>query len=211
MHPFKVKLDDYCARHTTPQSSLLYDLERETHLKTLAPQMLSGYLQGAFLQLLSEMIQPQRILEIGTFTGYSAICLAQGLRAGGVLHTIDVNPEIQYLVDKYIKKAGLEEKVIFHLGDALDIIPGLPDNFDIAFIDAGKQQYLDFYELVLPRIRPGGYILVDNVLWDGKVIADDNDADTVAIRQFNQKVQSDHRVRNMIIPIRDGLSIIQRL
>ena len=173
--------------------------------------MLSGYLQGAFLQLLSEMIQPQRILEIGTFTGYSAICLAQGLRAGGVLHTIDVNPEIQYLVDKYIKKAGLEEKVIFHLGDALDIIPGLPDNFDIAFIDAGKQQYLDFYELVLPRIRPGGYILVDNVLWDGKVIADDNDADTVAIRQFNQKVQSDHRVRNMIIPIRDGLSIIQRL
>ncbi len=211
MHPFKVKIDNYCAQHTAPPSSVLYDLERETYLKTLAPQMLSGHLQGTLLQFLSEMIRPKLILEIGTFTGYSAICLAQGLREGGKLHTIDVNPEVQYLVDKYIRRAGLEDKITFHLGDALDIVPTLPDGFDLAFIDAGKQQYLDFYELILPKIRPGGYLLADNVLWDGKVIADVDDADTIAIRQFNQRIQDDNRVRNIMLPIRDGLSIMRKV
>lgn len=211
MHPFKVQLDDYCAKHSTASSQLLYELERETYLKTLAPQMLSGPLQGALLQFLSEMIQPQLILEIGTFTGYSAICLAQGLQKGGMLHTIDVNPEIQYFIDKYAKKAGLEDKITFHLGNALDIVPHLPNGIDLAFIDAGKQQYLDFYELILPKIKKGGYLLADNVLWSGKVISEAMDADTISIRSFNQKIQADERVKNIILPIRDGLTIIQKL
>ena len=211
MHPFKIQLDDYCRDQTTAPSQLLYELERETYLKTLAPQMLSGPLQGMLLQFLSEMIKPQLILEIGTFTGYSAICLAQGLAENGMLHTIDVNPEIQYFIDKYVKKAGLEDKVTFHLGNALDIVPNLPDDIDLAFIDAGKQQYLDFYELVLPKLKKGGYLLADNVLWSGKVISDAMDADTISIRSFNQKIQADKRVKNIILPIRDGLSIIQKI
>ncbi len=211
MHPFKLQLDDYCNLHTTPPSLLLYELERETYLKTLAPQMLSGPLQGTLLQFLSEMIKPQLILEIGTFTGYSALCLAQGLSPEGILHTIDVNPEIQYFVDKYVKKAGLQDKITFHLGNALDIVPNLPNEIDLAFIDAGKQQYLDFYELVLPKLRKGGYLLADNVLWSGKVISDAMDADTLAIRSFNKKIQADERVKNIMLPIRDGLTIVQKL
>ncbi len=211
MHPFKLQLDDYCNLHTTPPFRLLYELERETYLKTLAPQMLSGPLQGTLLQFLSEMIKPQLILEIGTFTGYSALCLAQGLSPEGILHTIDVNPEIQYFVDKYVKKAGLQDKITFHLGNALDIVPNLPNEIDLAFIDAGKQQYLDFYELVLPKLRKGGYLLADNVLWSGKVISDAMDADTLAIRSFNKKIQADERVKNIMLPIRDGLTIVQKL
>ena len=211
MHPFKLQLDDYCNLHTTPPFQLLYELERETYLKTLAPQMLSGPLQGTLLQFLSEMIKPQLILEIGTFTGYSALCLAQGLSPEGILHTIDVNPEIQYFVDKYVKKAGLQDKITFHLGNALDIVPNLPNEIDLAFIDAGKQQYLDFYELVLPKLRKGGYLLADNVLWSGKVISDAMDADTLAIRSFNKKIQADERVKNIMLPIRDGLTIVQKL
>lgn len=211
MHPIKEQLDQYCSDHTTAASELLYDLERETYIKTLAPQMLSGHLQGTLLQFLSEMIQPSLIVEIGTFTGYSAICLAQGLQKGGMLHTIDINPEIQYFVDKYIKRAKLEKQVTFHLGNALDIVPQLPDDIDLAFIDAGKQQYLDFYELILPKIKKGGYILADNVLWSGKVLSDATDSDTVSIRTFNQKIQADKRVKNIVLPIRDGLSIIQKL
>jgi predicted O-methyltransferase YrrM len=203
-------LNAYCETHTTPQSPLLYELERETHLKTLSPQMLSGHLQGQLLTFISQMLHPQAILEIGTFTGYSAICMAQGLAEGGVLHTIETNVELQSLIKKYITKSGLEAKIILHFGKAEELIPSLDVMFDLVFIDAGKQQYAQFYDLVFDKVRPGGFILADNVLWSGKVIRDEMDEDTQAIRAFNDKVQHDDRVENMILPLRDGIMMVRK-
>jgi len=207
------RLHQYCEEHTSPQSPLLNALERETHLKTLAPQMLSGHLQGHFLSLLSQLMQPTTILEIGTFTGYSAICLAQGLQAGGRLHTIEANPEMEYLIRDYLQRAGLEERISLHIGEAQQIIPTLEETFDLVFIDAGKQEYALFYDLVIERVRSGGLIIADNVLWSGKPLEPalrEQDADTAAIHQFNQKVQQDARVDNIMLPIRDGLLIARK-
>lgn len=204
-------LNDYCEAHTTPQSEVLYELERETNLKTLAPQMLSGHLQGQFLTLLSSLMRPKAILEIGTFTGYAAICLAQGLAEDGILHTIEANHEMEQIITKYIKKAGLEHKIQLHLGRAEAIIPTFDILFDLIFIDAGKQQYEIFYDLVFDKVKPGGLIIADNVLWSGKVVSGENDPDTTVIRAFNDKVNHDPRVENIMLPIRDGLLLARKL
>jgi caffeoyl-CoA O-methyltransferase len=204
------KWNAYCEGHSSPPSPLLRELERETHLKTLAPQMISGPLQGQFLRFLSLLMQPKRILEIGTFTGYAALCLAEGLPEDGKLFTVEGNKEIAYLTRKYIRKAGLEEKVILHIGDAKSWIPGLEETFDLVFIDAGKNDYALYYDLVIPRLRPGGIILADNVLWSGKVVDKAEDPDTLAIQAFNDKVLNDPAVENLILPLRDGLMMIRK-
>ncbi len=203
-------LSAYCERLSTAQSALLYELERETHLKTLAPQMMSGHLQGRLLSLLSSLSQPNAILEIGTFTGYAAMCMAEGLAPGGTLHTIEVNEELAYIIRKYIKKAGWEDRIQLHLGDAAEIIPQLEGNFDMVFIDAGKMDYAFHYDLVIDRLRPGGLLLADNVLWSGKIVDRLNDPDAQVIHAFNQKILDDPRVDNVVLPIRDGLTIARK-
>ncbi|MEM0991640.1 MAG: O-methyltransferase [Bacteroidota bacterium] len=201
----------YALAHSSLPTEILYELERETHLKTLAPQMMSGPLQGQLFSLISKMIQPKAILEIGTFTAYASICLAQGLAKDGVLHTIEVNEELEYLIRKYLKKANLEQQVQLHIGDAKQIVPSLSEQFDLVFIDAGKNDNAFYYDLALERLTTGGYLLVDNVLWSGKVIRGDQDTDTERIRAFNAKVQQDKRVENVLLPIRDGLFLIRKL
>ena len=213
MNDFLNKINQYCEAHTSPQPPLLHQLERETHLKTLAPQMLSGHLQGQFLGMLSKIQQPRAILEIGAFTGYAAICLAQGLPEGGTLHTIEANPELEYLIRKYISLAGLDEKIHLHIGDAREVIPALPGPFDLVFIDAGKQDYGHYYDLVIDKVSNGGLIIADNVLWSGKVVSGEReqDQDAAAIHQFNEKVQRDDRVENIMLPLRDGLLIARKV
>ncbi|KAA3635235.1 MAG: O-methyltransferase [Bacteroidetes bacterium] len=205
------EINDYCEAHSTPQSEVLHQLERATYMKTLAPQMLSGHLQGTFLRFISGMLKPKAILEIGTFTGYSAICMAEGLAEGGVLHTIDPNPEIRHISEEYFAKAGVQDKIVAHLGKAEDIIPGLNLIFDLVFIDAGKLEYGLFYDLVVDKVRKGGIILADNTLWSGKVLLPNKDADTQAIDDFNKKIQEDERVENLLMPIRDGLMMVRKV
>jgi len=202
---------EYCAAHTSPVLEILYELERETHLRTLSPQMLSGAYQGVLLQLFSQMIRPHRALEIGTFTGYTAICMAQGLADGGILHTIEVNDELGWLIRKYLQKAGLEEKVRLHLGDAAEIIPTLDEMFDLVFMDAGKLDYAQHYELALSKTRSGGFLLADNVLWDGKVATGNiQDETAVALRAFNNFVHRDSRIDNLMLPLRDGVMVMRK-
>lgn len=202
---------EYCLAHTSKLDALLLELERETHLRTLSPQMLSGSYQGQLLRFFSLMIQPRRVLEIGTFTGYAAICMAEGLADDGLLHTIEVNDELGWLIRKYVQKAGLEEKVRLHLGDAAAIIPMLDEVFDLVFLDAGKLDYLPHYEMVLPKTRPGGFLLADNVLWDGKVVSGDEKDETArALRAFNDFVQKDSRVENILLPVRDGMMLMRK-
>lgn len=204
------KIHKYCSDHSTEIDPILYELERETNLKTLAPQMMSGHIQGILLQFISQMIRPNRILEIGTFTGYSAICLAKGLSDDGILHTIEVKKEFRKIIEKYFQKANIEDKVKLYIGDAKRIISEFEGQFDLVFIDAAKFDNLNYYKLVIDRIRPGGYILVDNVLWSGKVIDNQKDNDTRMVHAFNTFVKNDNRVENIILPLRDGLSIIRK-
>ncbi len=204
-------LNAYCEQLSTPPSPILKELERETHLKTLAPQMMSGHLQGHLLRLLCRLKQPQCVLEIGTFTAYATICLAEGLPPDGLLHTIEANPEMAHIIKKFIHKAGLEERVQSHIGRAEEIIPELDQRFDFVFLDAGKLDYGMFYDLLIERVNPGGLILADNVLWSGKVIQPTKDKDTAALHAFNEKINQDPRVENIILPIRDGLLIAQKL
>lgn len=206
--PFAI--EQYAAQHTLPENPILYALNRETHLSVLQPRMLSGHLQGTFLQFFSQLLQPLNILEIGTFTGYSAICLAQGLQANGILHTIDINEELYDIQRRYFDKAGLGTKIVSHVGNALDIIPTLPQTFDLIFIDADKQNYLNYYHLVLPKLRQGGYILADNVLWSGKVIEPKPDKDTEAIIAFNDAIANDPQVETLLLPLRDGILIARK-
>ncbi len=205
-------LDAYVCAHTEKESEVLKELNRRTHLSVLSPRMLSGHFQGRVLSMLSHMIQPKRILEIGTYTGYSAICLAEGLAEGGLLTTIDVNEEQEELVNEYIAKAGLEAQIDHIVGDATKIIPTLEDQFDIVFIDADKRNYLNYYELVFDKVRPGGYIIADNVLWSGKVTGeyDQSDLDTRIIMDYNRMVHEDERVQEVLFPIRDGLMIARK-
>jgi len=204
-------LNAYCEQLSTPPSPVLQELERETHLKTLAPQMMSGHLQGHLLRLLCRLKQPQCALEIGTFTAYATICIAEGLPKDGQLHTIEANPEMAYIIQKFIHKAGLEKRVQSHIGKAEDIIPVLDQRFDFVFLDAGKLDYGMFYDLLIEQINPGGLILADNVLWSGKVVQSTKDKDTAALHAFNEKIKQDPRVENIILPIRDGLLIAQKL
>ncbi|MDD4552762.1 MAG: O-methyltransferase [Bacteroidales bacterium] len=207
------EIEEYAERHTTPEPGFLAEIARETHLTQVYPQMLSGHLQGTLLRMLSAMLNPSRILEIGTFTGYSAISLALGCsNPEGLVHTIEVNPEFEEIINRAIHKAGMESRIRLHLGDALGIIPGLDEIWDLVFIDANKSGYLDYYQLVFPRVRPGGFILADNVLWDSKVIGHSvkNDKDTEGIIRFNEFVTHDERVDHLLLPFRDGLMIIRK-
>jgi predicted O-methyltransferase YrrM len=202
----------YCEQYSDAPEPVLYELERETHLKTLAPQMLSGHLQGQLLRLLSLLRQPKRALEIGTFTGYAAICIARGLAPDGILHTIEVNPEMEYLIRKYLAKAELSDQVKLHIGDTKAIIPTLHGTFDFVFIDAGKQHYQAYYDLIIDRVEPGGLIIADNVLWSGKVATEqrEKDADTQQLHAFNLMLQEDERVESLLLPIRDGLLVARK-
>lgn len=204
-------INAYAEQFTSSESNALHELNRETNLKVLMPQMLSGHLQGSFLSMISHMIKPKRVLEIGTFTGYSAICLAQGLTDDGVLHTVDVNSELEPMVRKYFTKAGVDKKIQLHIGNALQIIPTINETFDLVFIDADKINYSNYYDLVFDKVRPGGFIIADNVLWSGKVLQPNADKDTEAIKHYNQKVASDIRVEQMLLPLRDGLMIARKL
>lgn len=211
MNRWIAALHRYCEAHSSPPSDLLHALERETHLKTLAPQMLSGPLQGRFLAFLSRLICPKSVLEIGTFTGYGALCLAEGLPEDGILHTIEGNEELAYLIRRYIEQAGLQDRIQLHLGDARDRIPEIEGEFDLVFLDANKQEYLDYFQLVAGRIRPGGLLLADNVLWSGKVLEPPFDPDTATIDEFNKAVLADDRFTSLMLPLRDGLLIARRL
>jgi caffeoyl-CoA O-methyltransferase len=204
----------YVEAHTTAETQLLQKINRHTHAHVLKPRMLSGHLQGRLLSMLSHMIRPKAILEIGTFTGYSAICLAEGLQKEGKLYTIDINEELEDLVRAYFAEAGLENKIEYKIGNAIEIIPTLHTKFDMVFIDADKINYSNYYNLVFDKVQTGGYIVADNVLWSGKVVGQGNkktDADTQAILDYNAKIQQDSRVENILLPIRDGLLIARKL
>jgi predicted O-methyltransferase YrrM len=206
------KLEQYVNEHTTPESTILSDLNRQTHINVLQPRMLSGHLQGRTLSMLSKMIQPKRILEIGTYTGYSALCLAEGLKENGKLTTIDINYELEDMVKNYVEKAGFSNQIEMKVGDALEIIPSLDKNFELVFIDADKHNYSNYYDLLIESLPKGAIIIADNVLWSGKVIEPikKNDADTEALKEFNTKIQKDQRVENVLFPIRDGLMVIRK-
>ncbi|MCD4679110.1 MAG: O-methyltransferase [Bacteroidales bacterium] len=209
----KAEFAEYAKNHTSAETPVLRDLNRETHLKVLFPRMLAGHTQGKLLEMLSTMIQPINILEIGTYTGYSAICLSKGLSKEGVLHTIEKMPEHEDMILNYLGKAGIRDKVKLYIGDALDVIPTIDATFDLIFIDADKENYLNYYKLVFDKLRKGGYIIADNALWGGKVLSDTNSADkeTLGITAFNDYIHQDARVENLLLPFRDGLMIIRKL
>jgi len=209
----EAEIIEYAENFSSEESSVLKKLNRETHVKVLYPRMLSGKIQGNFLKMISRMIKPEKILEIGTFTGYSAICLAEGLSENGILHTIEINPELEEIILKYFNEAGVSEKIYLHIGDAVEVIPSLDETFDLVFIDADKENYLNYYNLVFDKVKKGGFIIADNVLWDGKVLNEPLpfDTETKAIREFNSFVQLDERVENLLLPLRDGLMIINKL
>ncbi len=205
------EIDKYCEAHTTEENELLKQLNRATHVNVLSARMLSGHFQGRFLSMLSQMIRPQNILEIGTYTGYSALCLAEGLSDDGRLITIDINEELENFVRKYLSQSDISHKIDYRIGNALEIIPTLDITFDLVFIDADKMNYANYYDLVFDKVRSGGYILSDNVLWSGKVAdSTKKDKDTLNLRAYNQKLHDDSRVENILLPIRDGLSIIRK-
>jgi predicted O-methyltransferase YrrM len=208
-----VLLDHYIHNHISPEEDFLYELDRETHLKVLRSRMLSGHLQGQILSMVSCMIQPKCILEIGTFTGYSALCLAKGLAEGGQLHTIEIDDELESIAQKYFKKSGLADRIVQYIGDAREIIPSISQKFDLVFIDADKREYSEYYNLVFDHVRVGGFILADNILWDGKVVDPDaaSEEQTRGILEFNDLVQNDSRVRNVILPVRDGIMVAQKI
>jgi caffeoyl-CoA O-methyltransferase len=203
---------EYAGQHSSQEDEVLAALNRETHLSTVYPNMLSGHLQGRFLEMISRLLAPRRILEIGTFTGYSAICMARGLAKGGLLHTIDINDETMVMAKKYIHLASLDDKIILHTGNAMEIIPGLREIFDLVFIDADKPQYVSYYNAVFDKLRIGGIILADNVFWGGKVLSENKfpDRETKGILDFNKFVSGDARVEKVMIPLRDGLLMIRK-
>lgn len=207
------KLAIYAEEHTSKETDLLVNLNRDTHANVLAPRMLSGHLQGRVLSMLSKMIQPTNILEIGTYTGYSALCLAEGLKEGGMLHTIDINEELETRIRKFLDQSEYKNMIELHLGDALEIIPTLKPSFDLVFIDADKENYLNYYNLLIDLLPSGAVIIADNVLWSGKVIDKSQlskDHETQCLDAFNKAVHADNRVENVLMPIRDGLMVIRK-
>lgn len=205
------ELQQYVEQHTSPESDLLRRINRDTHAGVLRPRMLSGHLQGRLLAMISCMLRPQTILEIGTYTGYSALCMAEGLAEGGRLITIDINEELEDRVRATFAASSLADRIDFRIGNALKVIPELNETFDLVFIDADKENYSAYYDLVLPRVSEGGIILADNVLWSGKVLQTKLDKDTKAIIEFNRKIQEDRRVENVLLPVRDGIMMIRKL
>ena len=208
------EIEAYAEAHTEPESKILQQLNRETYAKVLNPRMLSGHLQGRFLSMISRMIRPDRILEIGTYTGYSALCLCEGLNQNGSLITIDINEELETMTRSFFDLSAFSENIDYRIGNALNIVPLLEDNFDIAFIDADKINYISYFNLCVEKVRKGGFIIADNVLWSGKVVQPEQkkaDKDTQLLMEFNRIVHEDSRVSNILLPIRDGLMILQKL
>jgi caffeoyl-CoA O-methyltransferase len=207
------QLDDYTEKFTTPELPVLAALNRETNVKRGDAVMLSGHLQGSLLQMISSMIRPKQILEIGTFTGYSAICLAHGLQQDGHLHTIEIDEELHEMAARHFKKAGLEQKITQHTGDAASVISVLSGSFDLVFIDADKANYELYYDLVFDKVPIGGYILADNVLYNGEVVLpkEEQSKNARAVHNFNKKVKADKRVEHMLMPVRDGLMLIKKV
>ncbi len=205
-------LSDYCETNTSPESEVLAQLNRETHLKVVSPRMLSGHLQGRFLSFIAKLQQPKLILEIGTYTGYSALCLAEGLAENGKLISIDVNEETSAFAKSFIQQTEFANKIELVLGDAKDFIPTITKPIDLVFIDADKKNYLNYYHLVIDKLNKGGIIIADNVLWSGKITTPESEMDkeTLALHQFNQFVQQDERVENVLLPIRDGLMMVRK-
>lgn len=203
-------LQKYVTDHTSAESDLLKKINRETHMQVMRPRMLSGHVQGRFLSFISQLLQPECILEIGTYTGYSAICLAEGLKPSGKLITLDINEELETRVRNYFQEAGLAGKIDYRIGDARKIISTLNVLLDLVFIDADKENYALYYDLVFDKVKPGGIILADNVLWSGKITDKNPDKDTHALQAFNLKIHNDTRVENMLLPLRDGIMMVRK-
>lgn len=204
-------IDEYASSFTSPEPLILQELSRETHVKHLFPRMLSGHHQGRFLSIISKIFCPSRVLEVGTYTGYSAICLAEGLAENGVVHTIESNHENEEIIRRYILKTGNQDRIIPHFGDALEIIPTLDFSFDLVFLDADKEHYIEYFEMFFDKVVSGGIILADNVLWNGKVLDDSkNDKESLGIRKFNDFVKDHRRIEHVLITIRDGIMIIRK-
>ncbi|HSV87557.1 MAG TPA: O-methyltransferase [Bacteroidales bacterium] len=205
-------IEHYARSMSEPELPVLQRLSRETHAKMLKPRMLSGHIQGELLRFISCLKPSRRILEIGTFTGYSAICLAQGLTDNGILHTIDNNAELEGFALRFFAEAGLKNKIVMHIGDALQVIPKIDERFDLVFIDADKENYVNYFELVYPKLPSGGIILADNVLWEGKVLQkpDENDSETRGIIRFNEYVRTHQGISKVMLPYRDGLTLIRK-
>jgi len=205
------KLEQYIHDHSSPEDPVLADLYRQTHIRFVNPNMASGNLQGKFLEFISRMIKPENILEIGTFTGYSAICLSKGLKPGGKLITIEINDELSDFAHSYFCKAGVESKITQMTGNALDIIPGLNQMYDLVFIDGDKREYIEYYQLIIDKVNPGGFIIADNVLWGGQVLEKEtNDTQSRGIIEFNEMIRKTDSVEQFIVPLRDGLTIMYK-
>ena len=204
-------IEAYAKAHTGKASDLLMRIERDTHAEVLMSRMVSGHLQGRFLAMVSNMIKPHSILEIGTYTGYSAICLAEGLAKDGKVITIDMNEELEARVRGYFREAALEKKIDYRIGDAAQLIPLIDTTYDLVFIDADKENYSLYYDLVFDKVKDGGFILADNVLWSGKVLEATPDKDAKAIKAFNIKIKNDTRVENVLLPIRDGIMVMRKI
>lgn len=207
------KLEQYIDDHSGQEDEILHQLYRETHLKVMHPRMLSGSAQGQFLQMMASLIQAESILEIGTYTGYSAICLARGMKENGKLITIDIKEELQQIAQKYFKKAGLNDKIDHRIANAVELIPQLEESFDLVFIDADKANYPVYLDLLIDKIRSGGILIADNVLWSGKVVEEvkPDDRDTPAVLEFNNKVQNHPLLQNVLLPLRDGLMVARKI
>lgn len=205
-------IEEYILRHIEREPAYLKKLTRETHLRTLKPRMISGHLQGRMLKMFCNMVSPRNILEIGAFTGYSALCMAESLPVGGMLHTIEVNDEMEDFLDKVFSESDYAEKIALHIGDALQLVPLLDVEFDVAFIDGNKRHYCEYFEAVYPKMRKGGLIIADNTLWDGHVLEEDpRDAQTLGIKKFNDLVGGDDRVECVIVPVRDGMTLLRKI
>lgn len=204
-------IEEYVLSHIDKEPEVLSWLTRETHLRTLKPRMLSGHLQGRMLKMFCSMMSAKRILEIGTFTGYSALCMAEALPEDGELHTLEINDEMEEFLDEVFEKSGMSDKIHLHIGDASAIIPGLDGLFDVVFMDGNKRHYSEYFDVVFPKLRLGGLLIADNTLWDGHVLEDSKDAQTVGIQKFNDKVFSDERVERVIVPVRDGMTLIRKI
>ncbi len=203
-------INEYASLFTSSEPEVLAELNRETWANVLMPRMLSGHIQGRILSMFSQMIQPETILEIGTYTGYSALCLAEGLKPNGVLHTIDINEELEGMIQRYFDKSPFGNQIRLHIGDARSIIPDIKGILDLVFIDADKENYSHYFDLTIDRVRPGGFIIADNVLWSGKVLDPEQDEETLSLHRFNEKVKNDPRVSHVLLPVRDGLMVVRK-
>lgn len=207
------ELEEYILAHIDPEDNLLAKLRRDTYVNLLRPRMVSGHLQGKILKMICRMIQPRYVLEIGTFTGYSAISMAAGMKSGSELHTFEINDELEDFTRSFLEQSEHKEKIFFHIGDALELVPAMDKLFDLVFIDGDKRNYCEYYDCVFPKVKKGGLILADNTLWDGKVIENvaNSDTQTKGILAFNNKIAADSRVEKVILPLRDGLTMILKL